>query len=651
MDARINLLTSRFRLTGIATGLDTDQIVSDLMRVERLPLDRLYQKRQLAEWKRDEYRNIINLLRSVKDEYFNILKPANYMLSQSTYKKMSAISTDDSVVTATAGANAVPGNYQVKVVQLATAAKAESSGTVTAPLKSSEGISSSHIASAGGKNITVILDGVSREIKMGDYTEQTTIQEVAADLQNKIDSAFGSGKVVVSWVEEAGEFKLTFDTSGGASRITLSNGYSNDGLTYLNISPGSSNRLNTNLTLEALSSKFANPLVFDENGNLVFSINDKEFTFSKTTTLASMMSAINSDKDANVTIIYDEVPDKFRITAKQLGAGETIRISQTGGNFFDGGSGGSASGISTVLPITEAGKDAEVIIDGQTIIRSSNTFTVNGITYTLNKASDVVQTIKISLDVDGVFNIIKSFVDKYNEMIDKINAKLSEKYDRNYLPLTEEQKEAMSEEEIEKWEAKAKTGLLRNDSILESIVFNMRRALFDQIEGVDINLTNIGITTGSYQERGKLKIDEAKLKDAIMNNPDAVMELFSKKSEAYPSYSRTMTAEERSVRYNESGLAHRLFDIIEDNISTLRNSNGNKGILLEKAGIEGDASEFSNLIYNEIKMYNSQIDSLYDKLIEKENQYYAKFAAMESIIAQMNAQSNWLAMQFSQYNQ
>ncbi|HOJ12392.1 MAG TPA: flagellar filament capping protein FliD, partial [Clostridiales bacterium] len=479
---------------------------------------------------------------------------------------------------------------------------------------------------------------------------ESTIANVAEDLQNKIDAAFGVGKVIVEGVikEIDGESfaELAFDTIGGASRITLTNGDTNDGLSHLKIDSGSSNRLNTNQTLETLSSRFAQQLTFDDNGNLRFFINDKEFTFSKTTTLLNMINTIDSDKGSNVSIIYDEALDKFRITAKQTGAGETIKISQGGGNFFDG-----VSGISAASPVTKSGKDAQVIIDGHIITRNSNNFTVNGINYTLHKVSTETQKITVKPDVDGIYNSINSFVDKYNELIDKINGKLAEKYDRNYQPLTQQQKDAMGEKDVEKWEERAKTGLIQNDSLLENIVFNMRRALFDKISGVDINLTSIGITTGLYHEKGKLKIDESKLKEAIINNPDAVMDLFNKKSETHTSYNRTLNTQQRTVRYEESGLAQRIFDIIEDNITAIRDSNGKKGILLEKAGIEEDASEFSNIIFNEIEMYNLKIDTLYDKLIEKENRYFQKFAVMERIIGQMNTQSNWLMAQLSQYNQ
>ena len=83
----VNPYSSTLRITGLATGLDTDQIVSDLMKVERIPYDRLYQSKQLAEWKRDTYREITSLLAGFKSEFFDYLRPATNMLSQATYKQ------------------------------------------------------------------------------------------------------------------------------------------------------------------------------------------------------------------------------------------------------------------------------------------------------------------------------------------------------------------------------------------------------------------------------------------------------------------------------------------------------------------------------------------------------------------------------------
>jgi flagellar hook-associated protein 2 len=640
----ISSYNTRFRISGLATGMDTDQLISDLMRVERVPLDKIMQKRQLAEWKRDEYRDITSLLRGFKDEFFDVLKPDNYMLSQSTYKKFTAVSTDSAYVAASGTYGAVPGDYKVVVNKLATADRAVSSGNVT---KALTGTPQNY--SLSGKKIIITLDGVTRELTLDNYADlDDLIGKEGTGLQALIDTAFGPGKIIVS----NSEGQLKFETTGGASKITLSRGTTDDGLEQLGFVSGSSNRINTNETLENLASKFASGLSFDENNNLVFTINSKTFTFSNTTTLSSMMNTINSDSTANVNIIYDEVTDKFTITAKQTGAGDNIKIHQIGGTFFTQDTAGAAR-IDTANPIVLAdggqqGEDAEVTINGQTIKRSSNTFNVNGIVYTILKEhteSNPDDTITVAQDVDSIYDKIKKFVDKYNEVIEKINSKLSEKYDRDYQPLTSEQKDVMNEDDIKKWEEKAKTGLLRNDRLLQDIVYNMRKALSDMVSDVGISLSSIGITTGAYSEKGKLKIDETKLKDAIRNDADSVMNLFSKKSAITDNIN--INYQQRAQRYSEEGLAYRLYDIIEDNIRTIRDANGKKGLLLEKAGMQGDASEFKNLIYDEIYYYDGRISELEKKLIQKENRYYQKFAALEKAISQMNAQSNWLVTQFS----
>jgi flagellar hook-associated protein 2 len=640
IDKISGMINSRLRLIGISSGLDTDSIVQQLMRVERMKVDKVTQDRQLLEWKRDDYRSIINLLRGFKDQFFNVLKPASYMFSPNNYKKYNITSTDSSVVTAVGTSTAAVGSHTVIVQKLATADEALSTGKVTRALQSKEVITTgadSDVVNASGKKINITLDGVTREITMGSYTESTTVEDLALDLQEKINTAFGGGKILVT--ESGG--KITFDTTGGASRLTLVKGSTDDGLSYLHFDSGASNRINISEKLESLALKFSNGLTFDDNGNLTFSINSKNFTFSKSTTLLDMMSTINGDSDAKVNIMYDESTDKFKITAKQLGTGDNIKITQSGGNFFDG-----ASMISTGSPVTNQGRDAVVIIDGETLVRSSNTVTVNGVTYTLLKESAVTQTISLKQDVESIYNNIKNFIEKYNEIIENINKKLTEKYDKNYPPLTDEQKAVMNEKDIEKWEEKAKTGLLRNDRLLENIVVNIRMALYDSIKGVSTTLAGIGISSTSYHDKGKLRIDEARLKEAIQNDPDGVMNLFCKQSASYPSYERTLSSDERKVRYEEQGLAYRIYDIIEDNISTFRDNFGKKGLLLERAGIEDDMTEFSNAISDQIKQKDALIETLMDKLYRKEEMYYAKFAAMERILAQMNSQSAWLYQQF-----
>lgn len=632
---------SKMRLSGLGgSGLDTDTIVKQLMDAEKAPLTKLYQKKQLAEWKQDAYRDITNKLRELKDTYFNVAKPSSNLLSASSIKKYTGTSSNTAYVTVSGNADSIPGSHTVSVKQLATAGKAVSSSGVTDALRggavSDFGLS--------GKKIRITLDGVTRELTLDNYddTGDELVSKTDTGLQALVDKAFGSGKIIVSF--DADSKRITFDSAGGASRITLSSGSGNDALASLGFTSGATNRIDINKSLEELSGSFANDLTFNDAGKLVFTINSKRFAFDKSTSLASMMSIINSDAEANVTMKYDEMTDRFTLTAKKYGYGDNIIIDAATqeGSFF--GSNG-ASGINTGSATTVQGRDAAAIIDGELVTRSSNTFSLNSITYTLLKEhadpATESETVSLSIDTEAVYKNIKDFVDKYNEVISYIGSKTKEKYDRDYQPLTDEQKEEMKEEEIKKWEEKAKTGLLRNDPMLQDILYSMRRALSDKIEGVAGTLSSIGITTGDYSENGKLIIDETKLKQAIQNNPDGVAELFTKSSEI--SYSSAKTQSLRQQRYNNEGFAARLSDILDDNIRTT----GGKGRLLEKAGIKGDSTEFTSLIHKQIDDYNDEIADLLDKLQDKEDRYYARFTALEKYISQMNAQSNWLFSQFS----
>lgn len=636
----INSLNTTMRLTGLGgSGLDTDAIVEQLMTAEKMPLTKLYQKRQLAEWKRDAYREITNKLRDLKDTYFNLAKPTSNLMSESGFKKFTGTTSNSAYVTVSGNAESIIGSHTVSVISLATAGKAVSSSGVTDAL---EGSAFSNF-NLSGRKMQITLDGVTREISLDNYssTGSEIVSKAGTGLQALVDNAFGAGKIAVSYDE--GTKKLSFDTAGGSNRVTLSSGSSSDGLAALGFTSGATNRLDISKSLESLSTSFANNLTFNASGQLKFTINSKEFTFDKSTSLSSMMNTINADADAKVSMKYDETTDNFVITAKQFGYGENISIGTTqGGNFF--GEGG-ASGILTGSATTVQGGDASATIDGQLVTRSTNTFTLNGATYTLvkphtNPATES-ETVSLSINTDEVYNNIKGFVDKYNEIISGINTKLTEKYNRDYQPLTDEQKEDMSEEEITKWETTAKTGILKGDSMLQGILYDMRRALSDSVAGMSTSLSAIGITTGEYSEKGKLVIDETKLKAAIQTDPNTVSNLFTKESDI--SYSGSNTAALRSQRYSNEGLANRISDILNDNIRTV----GGKGKLLEKAGIQGDTTEYTNLIYKQIDQYDDDIDALIDKLSDKEDRYYAKFTALEKYISQMSVQSSWITQQFS----
>jgi flagellar hook-associated protein 2 len=632
----INSYSNKLRLTGLATGLDTDTIISNMMAAEKIPLNKIYQKRQLAEWKRDDYREITSTLSNFKSEFLDVISSTN-MLSGDMYKKYSMTVTNEdgnnsNVVSISAGEEASAEPHTIIVNNLATAEQLKSSSTITSSV---EAISSANWSSALGKEFSLNIDGTSKTISLDSLVVDGTEVD---QLESIIDTAFGSDKISIS--EDASGF-LKFDVvdGSGVNKITLSSGTDN-ALTYLGFGSGAnlSNRINASSSLETISDKLGTSLTFDEDDNINLNINGEEFSFSKTTSLNSVMSQINGNSSANVSMKYDELKDKIVITSKQTGEGSNIEISETDSNFL------SAFDLNT----TVAGEDAEVVLDGESIVRSDNNFKVDGVTYTLlNEAPGETQNISLTLDVDKIYDNIKNFIDKYNEVIDKLNTKLNEEYDSSYPPLTDDQKESLSDDEIEKWETQAKIGLLRNDSVLESIVDNMRRAIYEPIDGISSSLSEIGISSGSYTEKGKLNIDESTLKEAIRNNADDVMNLFSQESTSHPgtTTARKLTPDEMSTRYEESGIAYRLYDIIETNISIVSDKNGYKGILLQKAGLAGDSSEYTNILYKQIANYNLQIEDLLEELEDKEESYYSKYASLETAISKMNSQGDWLASQ------
>jgi flagellar hook-associated protein 2 len=173
----------------------------------------------------------------------------------------------------------------------------------------------------------------------------------------------------------------------------------------------------------------------------------------------------------------------------------------------------------------------------------------------------------------------------------------------------------------------------------------MRNALNDAVNGSGITLSSIGIKSSSWVDKGKLYIDEDKLKNALANNPDQVFSLFTKQSDV--SYTQAVSdPAAKSERYSENGLIYRLNDIIQDNIRT-NTINSHRGALLEKAGAVGDRSQYSNTIYDQISDYDDKIAEMNDELTAKENSYYDQFSKLETLISQMNNQSSWLAQQFS----
>jgi flagellar hook-associated protein 2 len=326
------------------------------------------------------------------------------------------------------------------------------------------------------------------------------------------------------------------------------------------------------------------------------------------------------------------------LTSDELGAGNTIEISESGGNF-----------LAVALDQFVEGVDAKFTIDGVSLTRSSNDFSLDGITYSFNDTTSETAKVTITQDTDSIYENISNFVNDYNTLIDTINGVVSEEYDYDYPPLTDDQKAEMDDDEIEAWEAKAKTGILANDSLLQDMLDKLRSALVEGIDGLSTSIYSIGISPSSdYSDKGKLEIDVTELKAAIEADPEAIMKLFTKQSEDYSGTTtvRTLSSSARATRYQEEGLSYRFYDIIQDYVGTIRDSAGNKGLLLEKAGTEDDTTETDNAIIKQLEDYAERIEAEEERLDDYEESLYEKYTSLETYMSNMNTQLNALLSMF-----
>jgi len=144
---------------------------------------------------------------------------------------------------------------------------------------------------------------------------------------------------------------------------------------------------------------------------------------------------------------------------------------------------------------------------------------------------------------------------------------------------------------------------------------DLRRSLYDAVAGIGKSPADIGLKTGSYLEKGKISLDETTLRSALTNNPEEVMQVFTK----------TSTATDAATKYGESGLLNRLISAFTAYSATFSLANYSR----------------------DLDTYSKQITTLTDKLADKEDAYWRKFTAMETALSQMQSQSSWLAQQFS----
>lgn len=683
------------RIGGLASGMDIDSLVSDLMKAERIPLDKLKQKKQVLQWQRDDYRSMNTLLLNFRSELTN-------MKLSATYRSRGTSSTDESKVTATATSAASLASYSIsKVTQLASAASkvntasisksggkvdlskslAEAEGQFATSITwKTDGVAESQSITAGaeGKTFKLTLrDGITVQTGSGvnvkvngstynvvsSFSTDTSKNEVMIDQDGNLTfnkNISKNSSIKVDYIASHRVQELTLSSASNTFTLSTEAKNSNSIVSTIKVTTDgtavnytvNSNKEIFDGTTKVGSIDADGKVTFDNEiaqGAKVevnyqqkyssFSIktyganiqaNLEYFHVSASESLNTVINKVNTS-NVGVTMLYDSVSDKMTLTRKETGdfnklpenttaTEENSHEIITNGEFID-----------NVLNFADAaeigGTNAKFTINGLETERTSNTFELSGVTFTLKKLfSDTPASINITNNTNQIYDNIKGFVDKYNELISKIQGEVQEERFKDYTPLTDEQRESLSDKQQELWEEKAKSGLLRRDPTLTSALNKMRSDFGNPVANSGLSsiykqLSSIGITTTSnYLEGGKLEIDEAALKKAIEADPTSVEKLF------------TSTGSSTS----EKGIIERLSVTVTETLDKLRSKAGNSFTSTKQY-------EIGKLLDD----IDSRISRFEDRLTTVEDRYWTQFTAMEKAIQRSNEQMTQLSSYFA----
>lgn len=469
--------------------------------------------------------------------------------------------------------------------------------------------------------IEMSLDGIKKTIEMDPKDDM-------ASFQKKLDDAFGvvGGQSTVKVSGTMSDFNLT---TGAGRKLEVTG--SQSGLDILSVKSGQSNTIAKG---DTIGSVFGD--VFDANGKATFKINGKSIEVSNTDTISGFMKKIN-DSGADVTIQYTESTNRFVMGRKSSGAGFDFTVEDSDKGLLSKVFGGSSMTDIMASDMYKAGTNAVIEVNGQKTERSTNNFTIDGLNFELLSITDKVETVTTTRDTESIIKGMQTFVDDYNTLIKELNGLLDAKTDyKDYPPLTDAQRKDMSKSEIDAWELKAQTGLLRGDSDISSFLSQMRLALYQKPEGSKLALFDFGIETNKdWKERGKLEINEDTLRKMVNSDPTALQELFT--------YSKTKIVDGVSVPDGPQGIATALKDIMKKTANT---SSGSPGTLVTIAGVAGQATDSENVISREMTKMNDKIKALKVTYEKEKTRYWREFNNMEKVLANLSAQSGWLTQQF-----
>lgn len=637
------MASSSNRITGLATGMDIDSIVEATMQAYKTKVDKKKQEKNIVEIKQQLYRDLIKEGQDFYNKYFDITK-SDSLLSSKNYKSVAFKSSNDLVATANATSSAIKDNYTVNVTKLASTARME--------------VSSSELTANGDFRVTIGSQEVL--IKASELSGKSA-KEQAKVLNSKL-SSYGLKATASDF--SAGNIVLETTKTGSNATFTINYGSVVDetvsGTTSADIG-------SKTYDVESLLTDDAKDMMFSNGGNTAIikasdlksavssiqkQIDDKktkmeddtltdadketlqkeidELEKSKASTVLSTISSklssvglqaeIEKDSEGNIITNAD---GKYEINIKAKDDSSTFSVTEgtyKAAYLSSSGSPKDNTYTGENLKATITNSLGTVTYDGSQVT-SSNTITLDGVEF--NLTSTGTATIIGSTDTTELVNKIKEFVEDYNSLMTSLTKYNTENKNRDYAPLTDDQKEELSEDEIKKWEEKVKQGQLKGDYDLTRIL-NSLKSCVETTLGSSLSLEDIGIEQVddySSTKKNNLKIDENKLISAIENNSEEIAKMFTD---------------------SETGIFSRMKNTLYDEFVS-----STKSALIHKAGYEGTTYFTQNTLTKQINEYTNKISEMEKEMKTKEQSLYSKWSTIETAMQKLNSQLSNLQSYFS----
>jgi len=570
--------SSNLQFGGLASGLNTADIVDALMRVEAKPAERLYQKYESLGLKQKAYQQLEKKLESFETFLASFKLQATLMAKK--------VSIDSDRVSISASAAAVVGTYQIKVLSIASRSSMTSGRTIGPEVDPSTRFGDLVYRYNPTDSVLKIQVGATV------HTVNISSQDTISDIVDKLDDIFGNGNVRF----ENG--KLIIKSSQAFAIQTIQGTFSR--VFNLNDAPivqeAGEYVLRSTAHVGAVSMYKTLSQISTYRGISIqsgtFKINNVEINVDTNMTLKQLIDVINSS-NAGVAAAYDENSDRLIVTSNQTGA-NAISFDDNGTNLLtllglDVGQ-FNIGGVTHV----QLSSDGVNWID---LYSSSTEFSHMGLSI---KVKGLIQTplnFSVENDIDSIVSKIKEFVNKWNELMEYIYNKYNEK------PVTDKKQEELSEEE-------KLQGMLQRDSLLNEIFFKLRGFITTRIEGEISYLWQIGIRTSSYgyqnMKMGKLELDEDRLREVLRQDPQKVWAFFG----------------------DTKGFAQQVQSYVRE--------------LTKFGGRIDNIAGISGTITKQMRSLAKELQNWLERLQKREAYLWSKFSAMEEVVSRMQAQGAWL---------